>query len=663
MNSYSDRSVDRDRKRSRDGSPAGPYDQKRVKEGDKHNSGYSHNSHYGDSGYWNDSKSGYHGDSSGGSNGANRGRLEDDPIYQSYTGVGGYVARDYTDKSVLFSGPNTGINFDKYDDIKIEVEGRDVPEPLNHFEDAGLDPQLLTNIRLSKYDKPTPVQKHSIPIILGNRDLMASAQTGSGKTGGFLFPIVDGLLKAGLGGTCPPYGRPAMPYAVVLAPTRELVVQIYHECLKFVSDTKIRVLCVYGGTSKTKQCREVERGVDIIIATCGRLQDLCNVHKISFQRVRFLCLDEADRMLDMGFEPQIRSLIEKSDMPPPRMRRTMMFSATFPRLIQKMAADFLDQYLFLKVGAVGSTSENITQRVKRVEEHEKENAIVTELRAFTGRTLIFVETRRKADWLARYLQSQGFKALPIHGDLKQHEREYALEDFRVGRYNILTATEVAARGLDIENVGHVINYDLPKNIDDYVHRIGRTGRAGNVGLATAFYNSKSSSIAKDLYDCLKDAKQEIPDWLEKERFAKHSGSQGRGRGGWHSNNRSRSGGGNGYNGYSSHRSMNSNFYSNGYGNGNGARKCSDGYHVGYNGSGGSHHASGSIGSGYGPAYANGTNYNQGFGGAMPGSYENVPYPSYPSAASSNYSAINKYNGYTPYPVSSSMQYTSEYPSK
>ena len=369
-----------------------------------------------------------------------------------------------------------------------------------------------------------------------------------------MFPLVDGLLKAGVRTFRPRRGEVALPYAVVLAPTRELAVQIHQECEKFVYRTPLRAVCVYGGVPYNRQAREVERGVDIVIAAPGRLQDLFDRRHISFRNVQYLCLDEADRMLDMGFEQAIRSLVERSDMPGARNRRTMMFSATFPKPIQRLAADFMDSYLFLKVGPVGSTSENITQRIKWVETRDKEAAVAAEIRDTPKRTLIFVETKRQADYLARVLSQQGFQCQSIHGDRTQYERERALEDFKINRITILIATSVAARGLDIDQVEHVINYDLPNNIDDYVHRIGRTGRAGNVGLATGFYNAENASIARELLEKLTEAKQEVPDWLERERWASGKGGRGgynRGRGG-RGGNRGGSygnrGGGNSYGG-------------------------------------------------------------------------------------------------------------------
>ena len=246
-------------------------------------------------------------------------------------------------------------------------------------------------------------------------------------------------------------------------------------------------------------------------------------------------------MLDMGFEPQIRRIVQGEDMPGVHDRQTLMFSATFPRDIQVLAKDFLKEYIFLSVGRVGSTSENITQKIEYVEDQDKRSVLLDILDAEgkNGLTLIFVETKRMADMLSEFLMSSQFPATSIHGDRTQREREHALSTFRSGRTPIMVATAVAARGLDIPNVTHVINYDLPSDIDDYVHRIGRTGRAGNTGISIAFFNRGNKNIARELVELLREANQEIPAWLEQVLsestqsggFGGRGGRGGRGRGG------------------------------------------------------------------------------------------------------------------------------------
>ncbi|CZS99696.1 probable ATP-dependent RNA helicase ded1 [Rhynchosporium graminicola] len=443
------------------------------------------------------------------------------------------------------SKQQTGINFEKYDDIPVEASGTNVPEPVLRFTNPPLDDHLIRNIELAHYKVPTPVQKYSIPIVMGGRDLMACAQTGSGKTGGFLFPILSQAFingpSAAPGGGGANFGRQrkAYPTSLILAPTRELVSQIYEESRKFAYRSWVRPCVVYGGADIGSQLRQIERGCDLLVATPGRLVDLIERGRISLCNIKYLVLDEADRMLDMGFEPQIRRIVEGEDMPGVQDRQTLMFSATFPRDIQMLARDFLKDYVFLSVGRVGSTSENITQKVEYVEDMDKRSVLLDILHTHgAGLTLIFVETKRMADSLSDFLINQNFPATSIHGDRTQRERERALEMFRNGRCPILVATAVAARGLDIPNVTHVVNYDLPTDIDDYVHRIGRTGRAGNTGISTAFFNRGNRGVVRDLIELLKEANQEVPAFLENiAREGSFGGGGGRGGG--------RSGGGRG----------------------------------------------------------------------------------------------------------------------
>jgi len=436
----------------------------------------------------------------------------------------------------------TGINFDKYGDIPVEATGRDVPEPVTEFTSPPINEHLLENIKLARYTSPTPVQKYSIPIVELGRDLMGCAQTGSGKTGGFLFPILSALFQHGPPPPPPEMAnagfgrRKAFPTTLILAPTRELVSQIHEEARKFAYRSWVKPAVVYGGADIGQQLRNLERGCDLLSATPGRLVDLMDRGRISLANVRFLVLDEADRMLDMGFEPQIRRIVDGEDMPGVMERQTLMFSATFPRDIQLLAKDFLKEYVFLSVGRVGSTSENITQKIEYVEDNDKQSVLLDILASMPtgGLTLIFVETKRMADMLSDQLLRANIGATSIHGDRTQRERERALELFRTGRTPIMVATAVAARGLDIPNVTHVVNYDLPSDIDDYVHRIGRTGRAGNTGHATAFFNRGNRNVVRDLIDLLKEANQEIPSWLEsvarESTFGGGSGRGGRGRG-------------------------------------------------------------------------------------------------------------------------------------
>ena len=282
------------------------------------------------------------------------------------------LARNERLEAELFSGGPSGINFSKYEDIPVEATGTDVPKGIESFDDVQLTPIIKANIEMANYTSPTPVQKNSIPVILGKRDLMACAQTGSGKTAAFLVPILNQIFEDGP--VQPSYGafgygrRKQCPLALVLAPTRELATQIYDEARKFSYRSRVRPAVVYGGANVSDQMRDLDRGCHLLVATPGRLVDFLDRGKISLECCNYLCLDEADRMLDMGFEPQIRRIVEQDNMPSPGVRQTYMFSATFPKEIQILARDFLKDYVFLAVGRVGSTSENITQKIVWVEE-------------------------------------------------------------------------------------------------------------------------------------------------------------------------------------------------------------------------------------------------------------------------------------------------------
>ncbi|XP_063633528.1 ATP-dependent RNA helicase bel isoform X2 [Cydia splendana] len=457
------------------------------------------------------------------------------------------LPRDERQELELFGTGNTGINFSKYEDIPVEASGDRVPDFITSFEDVNLTEIMRTNISLARYDKPTPVQKYAIPIVLGHRDVMACAQTGSGKTAAFLVPILNQIYEAGPVKHMGPYNRRKQyPLGLVLAPTRELATQIFDEARKFAYRSRVRPCVVYGGSPIHEQFRELERGCHLLVATPGRLVDMLARGRVALDHCRHLVLDEADRMLDMGFEPQIRKIVECHTMPKTGERQTLMFSATFPKQIQVLAQDFLSNYVFLAVGRVGSTSENITQKVVWVEESQKRSFLLDLLNASNllkrsrpeedQLTLVFVETKKGADQLEEYLDSDGYPVTSIHGDRTQREREEALRRFRTGQTPILVATAVAARGLDIPHVRHVINFDLPSDVEEYVHRIGRTGRMGNLGVATSFFNDSNRGLARDLVELLVEAKQDVPNWLTSTAADGRLGSSGRRAG-------SRSGGG------------------------------------------------------------------------------------------------------------------------
>ena len=430
------------------------------------------------------------------------------------------------------------------------------------FREAQLDPLLIENIDLAGYTKPTPVQKYAIPIAMAGRDIMACAQTGSGKTAAFLFPMLTSLITRGpYSGPLPevPSDRPtdfktAYPEAVILAPTRELASQIFEETCKFSYRSFVRPCAVYGGADLGSQQYELEKGCTILVATPGRMEAMVARGSLDLGLVKFLVLDEADRMLDMGFEKQIRLLLDEKGMPRQGIRQTMMFSATFPESIQQLASDFLHEYLFLTVGRVGSTSENITQTMVYAEEHNKDDILMNMLREIQqqGLTLVFLKSKRTADALDHKLRNNGFACCTIHGDLVQWEREEAIRHFKSGQLPILIATDVASRGLDIPAVMNVINYDMPKDLDDYVHRIGRTGRVGRTGVATTFINHYNWMVAPRLVEFLKSSVQECPDWLQRiangERKYDNNRGAGGGRGGFRREGGDRGGRGGGFGG-------------------------------------------------------------------------------------------------------------------
>ncbi|KAL3869506.1 hypothetical protein ACJMK2_042178 [Sinanodonta woodiana] len=424
------------------------------------------------------------------------------------------------DEEEIFKSVTKGINFDNFDKIPVEVTGQDAPSSINSFNEAGLYDAFLQNVKRASYEKPTPVQKFSIPIIMAGRDLMACAQTGSGKTAAFLLPVLTGMMKSGL--TSSQFSTVQEPQALVVAPTRELALQIFMDARKFAHGTMLRSVVVYGGTSVGYQMRQLEQGTHILVGTPGRLLDVLGKQKVSLEKIKYLILDEADRMLDMGFGPEVRKIVEDFGMPPKHERQTLMFSATFPEEIQKLAAEFLHDYLFLSVGRTGGANTDVSQMVCEVDRQQKRQKLCDILTDIgSEKTLVFVEQKRNADFLASFLSESGFPTTSIHGDRLQREREEALRDFKTGRAPILIATSVAARGLDIPAVKYVINYDLPQTIEEYVHRIGRTGRCGNLGEATSFYSHDTDSgIAKALVRVLADANQEVPEWLE--NYAKGS---------------------------------------------------------------------------------------------------------------------------------------------
>jgi len=428
-----------------------------------------------------------------------------------------YARQDLGVEELWANNISSGINFSKYENIKVTVDGDHHSRTVSKFTDAGLCKLLMSNVERAGYKTPTPVQKNALPIIMDGRDLMACAQTGSGKTVAFLLPIMNKIIESRIPSTLCDNGRVG-PQAIIITPTRELAIQIYDEARKFSAGSDIISQVVYGGTSVNSQKYLLNRGCNILVATPGRLLDFVERGYVTFSQVMYLILDEADRMLDMGFMPDIRRCVCNPSMPAKNLRQTLMFSATFPPEIRRSAQEFLHNHLFLKVGLVGGACSDVKQTFLQASKFEKRDKLLDLLknpsRNQRERTLVFVKTKRNADFLASLLCDEGLDTTSIHGDRLQREREEALDDFKSGRRPILVATAVAARGLDIKDVMHVVNYDMPDEVEEYVHRIGRTGRVGNTGRATSFIDvHEDHNITSPLVKVLVDAGQMVPEWL------------------------------------------------------------------------------------------------------------------------------------------------------
>lgn len=542
--------------------------------------GGGYNNHYQQNNRYNNfQRGGYRGGRGRGYGNNNRGGYnnrpqmywkETGPRHSEYEGmVGGSRKKDEQLEKRVFGSPSVsqGINFDDYDNINVEVGNYEGFQPMQAFEEAGLSPRLLENVKKCGFRKPTPIQKYTLPPALERRDIMACAQTGSGKTAAFLLPIVQNLLATvdDANQSRKNYDSKSFPKALIISPTRELAQQIHKDAVKFVYRTGLSSACIFGGSVVEKQLTYLKNyRIDILIATVGRLWDFFQREALSFERVEYLVLDEADRMLDMGFEKDIMNIIYKSDI---RQERTnLLFSATMPQDIQTMAASFLQNYVFLACGRVGAVGHLITQQFELVQQDDKTDRLTELLNSVEGRCLVFTATKRKADELEYELNQLKIRCVAIHGDKSQHAREKALKQFRSKRCQVMIATDVASRGLDIPDVMYVIQYDVPDNIDSYVHRIGRTGRCGNKGTAISFLNDNNKPILKPLVNLLIEEKVEIPPWLNQLKM-RHGNfrpsKRGRGRGRYGKRNYRGRGGGRGRGRY-----QQNNYYQNqgGYGN-------------------------------------------------------------------------------------------------
>ncbi|HEY2150535.1 MAG TPA: DEAD/DEAH box helicase [Vicinamibacterales bacterium] len=345
------------------------------------------------------------------------------------------------------------------------------------YASLALDPRLLEGIRDLGYVDTRPIQTAVIPLALGNDDLIACAETGTGKTAAFVVPTLQRILTSGA--RTPAAGETIKSRVLVLAPTRELAVQIEDEIHGLAYHTGVTSAAVYGGVEMGMQERALKAGVDIIVATPGRLMDHMRQQNADLSRIELLILDEADRMMDMGFWPDVRRIITAM----PAVRQTLLFSATMPNEVVEQALEITRNAKYVQVGQRSAPAKSITHRVEAVGANDKVNWLIDHLKRPEGPVLIFTRTKIGADRLARRLAAAGVKCTALHADRSQDQRRIAVEGFKGGKYKVLVATDIAARGLDIDAIHTVINYEVPDSPDAYVHRVGRTGRADAVGQA------------------------------------------------------------------------------------------------------------------------------------------------------------------------------------
>ncbi|XP_059216493.1 ATP-dependent RNA helicase DDX42 [Stomoxys calcitrans] len=449
------------------------------------------------------------------------------PIYHSQIEYEPFEKNFYTPHEDI-----SNLNEEKVRDLRktlgVKVTGPEPPKPVTSFAHFGFDETLMKAIRKAEYTQPTPIQSQSIPAALGGRDIIGIAKTGSGKTAAFIWPMLVHImdqreLKPGDG-----------PIGLILAPTRELSLQIYNETKKFGKVYNINVVCCYGGGSKWEQSKALEQGAEIVVATPGRMIDMVKMKATNLRRVTFLVLDEADRMFHMGFEPQVRSICNhvRPD------RQTLLFSATFKKRIERLARDVLTDPVRIVQGDLNEANQDITQFVFVFPNPlQKWNWLLLNLVRFLseGSVLIFVTKKADAETVANNLMVKEYNCLLLHGDMDQADRNKVITQFKRKECNILVATDVAARGLDIPHIKNVVNYDIARDIDTHTHRIGRTGRAGEKGTAYTLVTDKDKEFAGHLVRNLEGADQEVPQdlmdlamkssWFRSSRFKQGKGKK------------------------------------------------------------------------------------------------------------------------------------------
>ena len=363
------------------------------------------------------------------------------------------------------------------------------------FEQLGLTDELLKAVAEQGYITPTPVQQKAIPLILEGRDVLAGAQTGTGKTASFTLPLLQRLAE-----NSDPHQKPRRVRALILVPTRELAAQVYESVLTYGKHLPLHAEAVVGGASISVQTRNLRRSCDIVVATPGRLIDHVQQRNINLSNVEILVLDEADRMLDMGFMPDVRQIMSLI----PKQRQSLLFSATVPNAIKTLAASVLNNPVAVEVAKQNATADNVSERVYGINREYKRELLSYLIGSNNWQqVLVFVRTRHGADRLEKQLIEDGIRTVALHGDKTQGARNKALEYFKTGKVAVLVATDIAARGLDIDELPHVVNFDLPQVPEDYIHRIGRTGRAGSSGEALSLVCPEEAWMLAEIEKLLK----------------------------------------------------------------------------------------------------------------------------------------------------------------
>uniref|UniRef100_A0A914ZIC8 Probable ATP-dependent RNA helicase DDX46 n=1 Tax=Parascaris univalens TaxID=6257 RepID=A0A914ZIC8_PARUN len=397
------------------------------------------------------------------------------------------------------------------EELDIRVRGKNCPKPVRSWAQCGVEWKILNTLKKLEYTKPTAIQAQAIPAIMSGRDVIGIAKTGSGKTLAFLLPMFRHIMDQ------PELEELDGPIAVIMSPTRELAMQTWKEANKFAKPLNIRVACVYGGVGISDQIGDLKRGAEVIVCTVGRLTDMLAANKgkvTNLRRVTYLVLDEADRMFDMGFEPQVMKIV--NNIRPDR--QTVLFSATFPRQMEALARKILDKPVEILVGGKSVVCDDISQNVVILEEHQKMLKLLELLGVYWehGNVLVFVDKQEKADELVTQLMRSGYNCAPLHGGIDQFDRDSTILDFKAAKIKLLVATSVAARGLDVKKLILVVNYDCPNHYEDYVHRVGRTGRAGNKGYAYTFILPHGQErMAGEVCRAFETASKEPPEQLKK----------------------------------------------------------------------------------------------------------------------------------------------------